>query len=46
MLKRLPYYLIFSAAVLCIVFAPTALPQVKGAVIQQWNYDRTHNPPL
>ena len=23
-----------------------ALAQVKGAVVQQWNYNPTHNPPL
>lgn len=33
-------------AVPCIVSVPAALPQVKGAVVQQWNYDPTHNPPL
>ncbi len=43
--KRLPY-LLLSLAVLCIVSVPAALPQVKGAVVQQWNYDPTHNPPL
>src|SRR5713226_1955968 len=45
MYKRL-LYLILCLAVLCIVSAPAALPQVKGAVVQQWNYDPTHNPPL
>ena len=45
MCKRLRYYLILSLAVLCIVSVP-ALGQVKGAVVQQWNYDPTHNPPL
>jgi hypothetical protein len=45
MLKRWPYYFIFFLAVCCIVSVP-ALPQVKGAVVQQWNYDPTHNPPL
>lgn len=44
MYKRLPY-LFLSLAVLCIVSAP-ALGQVKGAVVQQWNYDPIHNPPL
>jgi hypothetical protein len=40
--KRLPYYLILSLAVLCIVSDPAALPQVKGAV--EWHdYDATNN---
>src|SRR5258707_15224367 len=43
--KRLPY-LLLSLAVLCIVSVPAALPQVKGAVVQTWTYDPTHNPPL
>jgi len=30
----------------CVVLAPAALAQVKGAVVQEWNYDATHNPPL
>ena len=46
MTKRLPHYPILGLAVLCIVSAPAALPQVKGAVVQTWNYDPTHNPPL
>ena len=43
--KRLPYYLILSLPVLCIVSVP-ALGQVKGAEVQTWSYDPTHNPPL
>lgn len=49
MFKRLSYYLILCLAVLCIVGAPAALPQAKGAVgavVQTWTYDPTHNPPL
>ena len=42
MLKRLSYYLILSLAVLCIVSVP-ALAQVKGAVVQTWNYDPQGN---
>ena len=43
MYKRLPYYLILSLAVLCIVSVPAALPQVKGAVVQSHEYDATNN---
>jgi len=42
MYKRLPYYLIFSLAVCCIVSAP-ALSQVKGAAVQTWHYDPLKN---
>ena len=38
--------LLLFFAVLCIVPAPAALAQVKGAVVQTWTYDPTHNPPL
>jgi len=43
MYKRLPYYLILSLAVLCIVAVPAALSQVKGAVVQTWHYDAATN---
>ena len=36
---------LLSAVVSCIVPVP-ALAQVKGAVVQTWTYDPTHNPPL
>jgi hypothetical protein len=45
MLKRL-LCLLVCLVVQCIVSVPAALSQVKGAVVQQWNYDPTHNPPL
>jgi hypothetical protein len=41
-LKRLSYYLILSLAVLRIVSVP-ALAQVKGAIVQTWNYDPQGN---
>jgi hypothetical protein len=44
MLKRLPYFILFLA-VLPIASVP-AHAQVQGAVVQQWNYDPTHKPPL
>ena len=45
MATRLPC-LFLSLALSCIVSDTAALAQVKGAVVQQWNYDPTHNPPL
>ena len=38
--------LFLSLALSCIVSDTAALAQVKGAVVQTWNYDPTHNPPL
>lgn len=43
MLSRLSYYLILCLAVFCIVSAPAALAQVKGAVVESWNYDASTN---
>src|SRR5207244_7655701 len=40
MYKRLPYYLILSLAVLCIVPVSHAGP---GAVVQSWSHDATNN---
>jgi len=42
MYKRLPFYLILSLAVCCIVSVP-ALPQVKGAVVLSRDYDAAKN---
>lgn len=39
MLKRLPYYLVLSPAVFCIVFAPSLTAAPIGAAIQTWHYD-------
>jgi hypothetical protein len=46
MSRRIVLSLLFLFAVVsCIVPVP-ALAQAKGAVVQTWTYDPTHNPPL
>ncbi len=44
MYKRLPFFILITA----LAFTPLrgSPPGVSGAVVQSWNYDPTHNPPL
>ena len=46
MLRRIVLPLLFLSVVVWCIVPLAALAQVKGAVVQTWTYDPTHNPPL